>query len=258
MIAKAMQRVQPVGLSRQAIVVAWLFVAMMVPELVLRVRPVVGIYVAAISFAGLLAVALRWGEMRKLAIAAAVWPLTLLLTAALPQPDIFRQTGVLYDTLLVLAAGYEYIFALDEPSTAYSLGKYYGLTIPLMIVVGEALGVLGFGLLRHQYAFRGMSLPLVATAAVLYAIAEEFYFRGLIQRQAAKYVQPIIAAAAAAVLYAAANIGQSNALPVVFALISGATLSAVYYFKPNIVLTSTLNATMKLTYLGLLVTFVLH
>jgi membrane protease YdiL (CAAX protease family) len=241
---------------------AWLapyvLLAVAVPQVALLWRPVLGVYATAASLLLLLALS-HWSEKaRKLAISAAILPTTMLVGISLPQQDAFARSAVFYDAILLLALVYGYVFTMNEPRSATSLGKKYIILLPLMVVIGQALGALGFGMLRGQFPYHGTSLSLVASTAVVFAIAEELLFRGLIQQQAMKVVHPIMAATIAALSYAAVFAAHGSYLPVVFALISGAILSTVYYFKQNLILTTTTNIAMKLVFVGLMATFVLR
>ena len=127
-----------------------------------------------------------------------------------------------------------------------------------MIVIGEVVGVLGYALLCDHYAFRGVPILQAVMAIVTFAVAEEMLFRGMIQRQAARVVHPIVAAVLAAALYTTIFIGHTSALNTSFALVAGTVLSVVYYFKPHVLLTTTANIVMKLSYFGLIATFILR
>lgn len=237
----------------------WVFIAIAVPQLTLLWRPIVGAYVTVLSLAALLGLGLRVASARRLAIAAAILPVTMLVALSLPQPDAFTQAGVFYSTILLLVIMCNFSFNFHEPVDFSVLRKRHWMLLPLMVVLGEALGALGYGVLYHtSYVFHGLPTALVAVGALIFAVAEEFLFRGLVQEQAAKVVHPITAAVLATLAYTVIYVPHGSVLPVVFAVLSGAVLSGVYYFKQNLVLTTTLNAVMKLSYLGLLATFVLH
>lgn len=237
---------------------AYAAIAVAIPQLTLLWRPEVGVYATVVSLVLLLILAIRSEQARKLAISAAILPVTLLVSLGLPQSSTFEQTSVFYDVILVCALLYAYEYNLDGPLRISALGKQSVTTVPLMIIMGEALGALGYGLMRHGYAYRGTSLPLVAVSVVVFAISEEVLFRGLIQQQAAKVMHPVAAAALSAITYAIIFVGHDSLRLAAFALLSGAILSAIYYFKQNVILTTTSNMVMKLTYLGLVATFVLR
>lgn len=228
------------------------------PQAALFWRPVLGVYATAASFIMLMALALLSDKARKLAIAVAIIPTTMLVSISLPQQDAFARSAEFYDAILLLALVYGYMFTMHEKRSTLSLGKKYLIFLPLMVVIGQALGALGFGLLRGQYPYHGTPLSLVASTAVIFGIAEELLFRGLIQHQASKVVHPMVAAIIGTLVYAAIFAAHGSFLPVVFAVIAGAVLSTIYYYKKNLVLTTTVNVAMKLLYVGLLATFVLR
>ncbi len=159
----------------------------------------------------------------------------------------------------MLALVYRYMFTLDQPLRATKLtARGYGLALPLMIVAGQAVGGLNYLFLQHHYIFTGYSLPLIACAAVVMAFAEEMLLRGLIQQQAAKVFHPLVAAFGTAILYVLLALDHGTMLSLVPAMLLGVVLSFTYYKKQNLILTTTINATAKLTYIGLVATFILR
>jgi membrane protease YdiL (CAAX protease family) len=253
------QSKKPLAYTAKAWMAAYVAAAIVIPQVTLLWRPLVGTYATVFALVALLILALRSEQARRLAIAAAILPVTLLVSLSLPQSDAFTQAGEFYSTVLLLVIMCNYTFSFHEPLDFSALGKQYWLLLPLMVVVGEVLGALGYGALRNTpYIFHGVPTYLVAVGAVIFAVAEELLFRGHIQQQAGKVLHPVVAAALTVVVYATVYMAHGSALPFIFALLSGTVLSTVYYFKQNLLLTTTANAVMKLTYLGLLATFVLH
>jgi membrane protease YdiL (CAAX protease family) len=240
----------------------WIFLAVVVavvaPQLMLLWRPVVGAYCTVVALVGLMILAARVEKARKLAISTAILPLVTMVCMCLPQSNAFAQAVVYYDALLLLALVYRFMFALDAPVRHTSLkAKGYMFTLPLMLVLGQALGLLSYLTLRNHYAFVGISLPLIAACSVVFAIAEEVYFRGLLQQRATQVLHPIMAAILSVIVYTTASVNNVTILTSVVAFISGCVLSLTYYKKQNLILTITINAISKLTFLGLLATFVL-
>jgi membrane protease YdiL (CAAX protease family) len=228
------------------------------PLLALVWRPIVGAYVTAAVFLLLMSLALWAERFRTLAISAAILPLALMVNLSLPHTSVFVQTTVFYITILLLTLIYGYLFALDVPVKVSALGKKYVILLPFMVVVGEILGLVGYSFLYHHYALHSTSLALVAAVSVVFAIAEEMFFRGLLQQQASKLLHPGVAAALSVVAYTFMGVSHGTILTALFALIAGIVLSTTYYFKQNLVLTTTINACMKLTYVGLIATFIMH
>jgi len=238
-------------------VFAYIVIALVGTQIALFEKPIVGAYINAAAFVVLLLLALWRPAARQLAVSAAILPVVNMVSLTLPQTTVYNQTMVFYDALLLIALIYRFVFTLDQPleSTRMSL-KGYAVALPIMVVIGEVLAVIGFGMLRHHYTFDHNSLPLVAASAVVFAFAEEAFFRGLIQQRAALVMKPVLAALLSVVLYTAVSFGHITYLAPLFALISGIVLSFTYYKKQNLVLTATINAAMKLGYIGLMAGFI--
>jgi membrane protease YdiL (CAAX protease family) len=240
----------------------WIFLVVVVvivgAQISLFEKPIVGVYVNAAAFAILVALGLWKARARELAISAAILPVSMMITLSLPQTSTFAQSVVFYDAILIMALVYRFMFTLDEPVGNTSLKlRGYLLVLPLMLVLGQAMGGLGYSILRHQYTFGHTALPLVAAASVVFAIAEEVLFRGLIQQRAMKVLHPITALVLSAVLYASFTFGHAGSyLAPLFGLIMGIVLAFTYYKKQNLILTIALNAGSKLAYVGLMAAFV--
>jgi membrane protease YdiL (CAAX protease family) len=242
----------------------WLFlyivVAILGSQLSIHQSPIVGVYVNAAAFILLIGLALLYLPARPLAISAAIIPITMMVTLSLPQTSVFAQVTVFYEALLVLTLVYRYVFTLDEPlqNTKLSL-RGYATMVPIMLVVGQILGVISYFLLRHHYDFSvHTTLPLVAAASIVFAITEEAFFRGLIQQRANHLLHPALAAVLSLALFVDVSIGHTTILAPLVTAISGVVLVFVYAKKPNLILTIAINAMSKFTYIGLLATFVLH
>jgi membrane protease YdiL (CAAX protease family) len=148
------------------------------------------------------------------------------------------------------------MFTLKQPTEQTSLGiKGYALVVPLLIVAGQILGVMAYGMLRNTFPFAGVSLPLVTAAMIVFTIAEEMTFRGLIQRCATSVMHPVLALLLTAGLYTAMTITVHNIAATLFAAVASLVLSFAYYAKPNLILTIAANTTFKLLFLGLILTF---
>ena len=237
---------------------AVIVVATVLPQLALLLNPILGSYVTALALVGVLSVALANNKVRKLAISAAILPLATMVSLSISATSsMLTRISVEYAVILVLSVTYRYLFKI-KPVKKQRVGlKKYPQVLPLMIIIGEVLGAAAFGMLRHQYIFKGSSLPLVAVAVITFAATEELFFRGLIQYFATKLMRPAYAAVLTAIVYTGTAIGLGSVLPVGFMLIAAAAISAIYFYKQNLVLTTFANVAMKLTYLGLIVTFIL-
>jgi membrane protease YdiL (CAAX protease family) len=228
-----------------------------VAQLTLLWRPIVGVYFNAAALAILVGMALWRENIRQLAIATAIIPVSTMVVLSLPQTTTFAQMVVFYDVILVLGLIYRFMFTIDYPvkNTRLSL-KEYAFSLSLMAVAGEALGVLSYVMLRHHYVFGNTSLPLVAATVAVFAFAEETLFRGLIQQRAAQAMHPALAAILSTMLFTLVSINTMTVIAPLFSLILGAVLAFAYSKKQNLVLTGTINVLAKLTYIGLMASFV--
>jgi len=226
-------------------------------QVTLAVTTIGGIYINAAAFLILVGLALWKERARTLAISATILPVANMISLALPQTTEFAQTVVFYDSILVLALIYRFMFVLDQPLQETRLGKLGYLTaLPLMAIIGQVLGVIGYLMLRHHYAFDHTSLPLVAACVVVFALAEEIFFRGLIQQRGSTLFNPVLAAILSLILFVFSTIGHVSILSPIFALILGLVLVTTYFKKQNLILTFTINAVTKLAYIGLMAGFI--
>jgi membrane protease YdiL (CAAX protease family) len=226
-------------------------------QLTLLWRPIAGVYVNAGALAILIGLALWIEKIRQLAISVAIIPVATMIVLSLPQTSIFAQMVVFYDVILILGFVYRFMFTFDYPlkNTHLSL-KEYAFSLSLMAVAGETLGIIGYLMLRHHYVFGHTSLPLVAASVAVFALAEETLFRGLIQQRAMQVMPPLQAAILPTMLFIFTSISIATVLAPAFSLLLGAALAFAYYQKQNLVLTGTINVLVKLTYIGLMASFV--
>ena len=207
----------------------------------------------------LVAGALLSENLRKLSVSLAILPVAYMATSSFTTHNAFQKAAVFYGLLLVLTLVYRYLFTLEddvERSRLKLRGHAFGL--PLMLIMGEVAGVVGYAFLRHQYPYGHISLPLVAIASIVFAITEEMLLRGLVQKEAEKVVTPSAAVGLASVLYAALAFNSQTLLSIGPAIVMGVVLALVYKFKQNLLLSIAINAAAKLTYIGLIATFVLR
>jgi len=228
-----------------------------IAQLALLDRPIVGVYVNAAALALLVGLGLWRDKIRQLAISVAIIPISTMILLSLPQTTTFAREVVFYDAILILGLIYRFMFTLDYPLGFTKLTmKGYAFTLGLTTLAGEVLGLIGYGMLRHHYIFDKTSLPLLAATVVVFALAEETLFRGLIQQRAAQVMHSMTAAILSTMLFTFTSINTTTYLAPLFSLILGATLAYTYAKKQNLVLTFTINAAAKLTYLGLMATFI--
>lgn len=220
-------------------------------------HPFAGLYGTVTTLVALAVLGITVERYRGLAIAASLLPLATMVTLSLPQDSALAQSGVFYAVLLLLGLTYRYLYAHDEPNSDKLGWRAYARGIPLMVVYGQLLAGAAYALLRHDYPYEASTLGWVAVCAVVFAFAEEVVFRGFIQERASRLLHPAGAAVFAAVVYAAMSISLGSWAALAFGLVAGSLLSAAYYATRSVLLTTVLNATAKLMFLGLLATYVL-
>ncbi len=218
-----------------------------------------GIYMNVVTLLVLTGCALWREDVRKLCISLAILPAAQMVSSSVILSTNFHIASLFYGDLIILSMMYRYLFTLDEPVEVSRLklrGHAFG--IPLMLVLGQGLGAVGYLFIRNHYPYQGTSLPLVALASVVFAFAEEMFLRGLIQKQTERVVNPIFAVVLTTALYVGLAISHTTMLTVGPAILMGGVLALTYYFKQNLLLSVTINAAAKLTYVGLVATFVLR
>ncbi|HYH75822.1 MAG TPA: CPBP family intramembrane glutamic endopeptidase, partial [Candidatus Saccharimonadales bacterium] len=212
-----------------------LFAIILMSQVAFILHPVLGVYATFAALVSCIAIALRHESIRKLAVSVGIIPAATIVTMCLPQGSTFATMVVFYDVLLILSLVYRYMFMTSEPKEDRGLrATGYLKSIPTMLVLGQLLGGLAYIALRDHYAYSDMSFGLVAASAAIFAIAEESFFRGLIQQRAGKVFHPIMGAVLSTLLFATLSLGQGNLLSAGVALVTGAVLSTVYYHKQNV------------------------
>lgn len=199
----------------------------------------------------------RMPRLLALAAAVAILPISFGLSLILPYTNELTQLSVFYATLLVLTLAHHSIFARPARLTTLSVTDY-AVAMPGVLLLGQALGALGYGLLGTHGVGGNIPLHILAPCVVVFALIEELFFRGLVQQRAATVLYPIGAAVLAAGLYGLAALSYVNVPMAVFGLTMGITLSAFYYKKPSVALTFGVNALTKLVCIGLVVLLGAH
>lgn len=247
------------GVSVNAWLISVCALLLLVTQVTLIWASMAGIYMNVVTLLVLTGCALWREQVRKLCISLAILPAAQMVSSSIILNTNFHIASLFYGDLIILSMMYRYLFTLDEPVEVSRLkqrGYVYG--VPLMLVLGQLLGVVGYLFIRNHYPYNGTSLPLVALASVVFAFAEETFLRGLVQKQAGRVVNPIFAVVVTTALYIGLAISHTTMLTVGPAVLIGTMLSLTYYFKQNLLLGVTINAAAKLTYVGLVATFVLR
>lgn len=241
----------------------WILIGCMVllaaTQVVLAYNARVGIFMNLATLVVLLVIALFREDLRNISTSLAILPVVQMVASSFIFPNAFVRVTILYSVLLLLTLVYRYLFTLDAPREHSRLQlKGHAFGVPLMLVLGEAVGVLGFFFLRNDYPFAHVALPVVCLAMIVFAFAEEMFLRGLVQKQAEDVVKPWFSMALTSVLYACLAFTTTTLLSIGPALAMGVVLALVYRYKHNLLLSVTINAAAKLTYVGLVATFVLR
>lgn len=241
----------------------WMFLlmiaALVAAQATLIWAPRVGIYINTGALVIVTAVAIARKDLRKEAISMGILPVANMVVLSIMPTTQFGNTVVFYGTVLVLALIYSFLFILDEPLERTSLGtRGYATYIPIMIFVGQLLGLFGYLFLRHHYPYISVSLPLLALVAVVLGFSEELLLRGLIQQRGENVFHPVIAAVGTTILYTVLGLYHQTMLAIPVSLLTGAVLAFVYYKKQNLLLTTTINVASKLVYVGLVAAFILR
>ena len=101
------------------------------------------------------------------------------------------------------------------------------------------------------------ALGLVVAVAAVGALAEEFLFRGLIQKQAMQVMRPLYAFLLTVLLFGTLSLSHFSGWALPLGLLTAAILSAIYAKTQSLLLTITLNLVSKMVYLALISKYLL-
>lgn len=231
---------------RSSLIIA---LAVVLSQLLLWAAPLAG----AVSVAGILGL-FAWLFLNSkkhsvLFLIASVLPAVSLATLAMPQTHPAGQAVVLYATLLLLAAAYHW--QLKPAKTTRKKPGIQRLHIAAAGISSLALGAMAYFLLGKQ-ALAGTSLPLAAVCLAIFGLAEEFYFRGLLQRFVRQEVGPTLSVFVTVSAFTAMAVPLGGADIVAVAFIASAVLSLLYYAHRNLTLSVATNIASKLLFVGLI------
>lgn len=217
----------------------------------------VGIYAVVLSIAILTVLAIAKAHYRTTMIAAAVLQIATLLILCLPQKDYFTQTVIFYAVILILSLIYRYLFTLDVPrsKTAIGLPLFYLVLLPCMLVTGQIFGVWQYLALHTHFPFHDVPLALMATAYIFFGVVEEIYFRGLLQATSIREMGSAQSVILSTVLFSVSFLNSATLWGPAIGLAMGLSLSLMYVFRRNLVLTIVANASAKILFLWLVVAF---
>lgn len=212
----------------------------------IRVVPAVGVYAAALALVLLVAVALIFIRVHRLATIAAIIPLSYWIVLCLPQQSKIMQTVYLYGSLLLLGMAYRHMFAREVLLERFRAHKLRKSSMFFMASLGMVLGATAFYLLSHAQPLLNDLFPAVALA-ITCALIEVIFFQGLLQPVAARIVQPFAAAVLTGILFA--SMTWADSLPsLLVALLFGLVLAGIYYNTQSIAHGMIVNVAAKLTF----------
>jgi membrane protease YdiL (CAAX protease family) len=247
------------GFIRRHSLFASLAIFAALPAILMAWNQIAGIYALYLVFAALLVIAVRSERLRNLAVAAAILPVSTMLTICLPHLTHLTDAAVFYGAILSFALVYRRMFASSKTGTVPEAGLVGSLADTIrMVLIGLVFGGEGYLVLRHYYLYQGTPLPLLVTVAVMSAVAEVMLFQGLIQEQASRVMRPSQAAILSTIAFTAANIGSSSWLTAAFAATIGATIAMTYYSTRNLNLAILANVAMKVSFVCLMSSVVIH
>jgi membrane protease YdiL (CAAX protease family) len=218
-------------------------------QVLLLVWPVAGAMATVAALVGFTVLAMHSRKARPVAIAASILPVATMASLALPQQSVPAQAGVLYATVLFLTIAYR--ITMPENRAADISWRAVVSWLPLAVAGGTAAGALGYSMLGNELSFDG-AWPAAAALLTGFAIVEELYFRGFLQRLTRKAVGPFLAIALSVTAYTALTLPFGSIAITAFAMLASTTLSVLYYARPSLVLGSAANVAMKLTFITLL------
>lgn len=228
--------------------------ALVLIGVLLLLAPVVGAVAAMAAFALLAVLAIRSEQIRTIAVAASALPAAIMASLAWPQHTALGQVSVLYAVLLLLTLAY-YRVLPGHTSRKKVSRKHTKTLATILLLSSTALGVAGAWALDGTPALHGVSLPLAMAGAALFALTEELYFRGLLQKHTRHEVGPTLSVFLATLAYGALTIPLGNVAATSFALVTGLLLACMYYVRPRLLFTLAANLALKTSFVVLAITF---
>jgi membrane protease YdiL (CAAX protease family) len=221
-------------------------------QFLLFTMPQTGVYYNQGALTLLLVIGLLSERVRQLALTVAILPIINAGVILFNQQQAIAQTVVLYELLLVLTLVYRHQIAPAKPHRVdRTIRLRYRTLVPLLLATALLLGLLEALLFGFGYTLTSDLVAPFIGLIVLAAIAEEVYFRGLLQSVAQKVVHPVAAILMTAGVYAIYGSHITEIWFVAFSVLSSCIISTVYYYKHNLPLSIALNLTIKLTIIGI-------
>lgn len=222
-----------------------------VVQFLLVVKPTVGLYVLVLLLMVIAGLALRVDALRNLALSVMIIPVASLVVMAFPARSSLVRIAVYYAVLFILGLAYRLIFARQYHFKRYKITPtdFVKLLVPVA-TVSVLIGGLHYLAEGKQFGL-GSSLLVVLALSVLFAAAEEIFFRGLIHEQASKVFSADATIVFVSLVYALLVTGASSYFTQLIAFAACFILSTLYAYRPNLVLSFTSNVIMKAAFVVL-------
>ncbi len=217
-------------------------------QLVMGYIPLLGIIVASIFTLALIIASLQIPRLRNIAALCAVLPvMTVLNVISLMVPSV--PPSLLIYGVLHYVSLYFWI-NLERPVKPSIPWKYYITSAPVMLIIGALMGFGATILLPVPDDIANLG-PLIYVCIPVFAIAEELFFRRLLQHEVSK-----VAGQAIAIIFtvwiATSFTLTDNLMGILLIVATQIVFSVIYSREQSIGPTLVANMAMKATYIVLL------
>lgn len=182
-------------------------------------------------------------KMEEVLIAASIFPLLMIALIAIRPSSIYLQGGIVYSLLIVFSAVYQYKF----PHIGLGYTKKHLLWLPLVLIIGIFLGTVFSVVLPKNNHIQSLSFLSAIIFIIAAGIAEEIYFRGIVQSVFKAFGSTILSIAYTFFLYILFHV---TTLPyyaygfMVYTLFA----SGLYVYKKNIFLLIFFNISVNIAF----------
>jgi membrane protease YdiL (CAAX protease family) len=224
--------------------------AIIVPIILAAWLPAVSLYTYLLAVIALVWIGLVEQSARDIAVVLLVIPLTNILIISLPPALPLGRSAVMYGVVGCLAVVYSWLFrSHPTPAGVELTSRQQANVYSRMVIIGGIAGIIIY--LAHGYRLpTGMSLLMVTLLAPLAALAEELFFRNLLQRRATAVMRDQWAMLLAALVYTAMLADFHSIIQSSLALFVGLALALAYYVHRTVLFTFVLNTAIKLSVIG--------
>lgn len=228
--------------GRLKIVLILSILLVFVTQLLLVMKPEIGMFANAISLTFILYFAVTQPYIRKLNAAISIIP-TLNIVALTFQgiaPPI--HAGMNYLLIIILALIYGHLSSHASDKVTY---KNYALTFSTMLLLGGIICGAGYTIFPHAMQNK-VPLYLIVGSVPLIAWIEVLLFQQTIQHDIQDSTSKLDGITLATFLYASLFF-NADLRVLAIALLSGLLISCVYIYKRNLLVTSLFSTFLKLT-----------